>query len=51
MARTRTTKTADGNVHILDLTRSEWDTLVKNAHVGYITWEDYERERVTISHE
>jgi hypothetical protein len=35
--RTRTTKTADGKVHIVDLPRSEWDTLVKNAHVGYRT--------------
>ncbi|GHP00443.1 hypothetical protein KSF_104900 [Reticulibacter mediterranei] len=35
--RTRTTKTADGKVHIINLPRSEWDTLVKNAHVGYIS--------------
>ena len=34
--RTRTTKSADGKVHIQQLPRSEWDTLVKNAHVGYI---------------
>ena len=36
MARTRTTKTADGKVHIQELPRAEWDTLVKHAHVGYI---------------
>jgi hypothetical protein len=35
--RTRTTKTADGKVHIADLPRSEWDTLVLNMHVGYIS--------------
>ena len=47
--RTRTTKTADGKVHIQDLPRSEWDTLVKNAHVGYITWEDYERNEAQLA--
>ncbi|MFL5662057.1 MAG: recombinase family protein [Ktedonobacteraceae bacterium] len=41
--RTRSTKTADGKIHIQDLPRSEWFALVPNAHVGYITWEDYER--------
>ena len=35
--RTRTTKTADGKFHIVDLPRSEWDTLVKHARVGYIS--------------
>jgi DNA invertase Pin-like site-specific DNA recombinase len=35
--RTRTTKTADGKVHIQDVPRAEWDTLVLNAHVGYIS--------------
>ena len=34
--RTRSTKTADGKVHIADVPRSEWFALVKNAHVGYI---------------
>ena len=47
--RTRTTKTADGKVHIQELPRSEWDTLVKNAHVGYITWEDYERNEAQLA--
>ncbi len=46
--RTRTTKSADGKVHIVDLPRSEWDTLVKNAHVGYITWEEFERNEVQL---
>jgi DNA invertase Pin-like site-specific DNA recombinase len=47
--RTRTTKTADGKVHIVDLPRSEWDTLVKNAHVGYITWEEFERNEAQLA--
>src|SRR5229473_728622 len=47
--RTRTTKSADGKVHIQELPRSEWDTLVKNAHVGYISWEDYERNEAQLA--
>jgi DNA invertase Pin-like site-specific DNA recombinase len=46
--RTRSTKTADGKVHIADVPRSDWFTLVKEAHVGYITWEDYERHEAQL---
>jgi hypothetical protein len=49
MPRTRSTKTADGKVHIEDLPRSEWIALVKDAHVGYITWEDYERNEAQLA--
>lgn len=41
--------TADGKVHITDLPRSEWIALVKNAHVGYITWEEYERNEAQLA--
>jgi Recombinase len=47
--RTRSTKTADGKVHIEDLPRTEWVALVRNAHVGYITWEDYERNEAQLA--
>lgn len=47
--RTRTTKTADGKVHIQEVPRAEWDTLVKNAHVGYISWEDDERNEAQLA--
>jgi len=47
--RTRSTKTADGKVHSVDVPRSEWFALVKNAHVGYITWEDYERNEAQLA--
>ncbi len=46
--RTRSTKTADGKVHIADVPRSEWFALVKHAHVGYISWEDYERNEAQL---
>jgi hypothetical protein len=47
--RTRSTKTANGKVHIVDLPRSEWIVLVKDAHVGYITWEEYERNEAQLA--
>ncbi len=47
--RTRTTKTADGKFHIVDLPRAEWDTLVKHAHVGYITWEEFEKNEIQLA--
>ena len=39
---------ADGKVHSEDLPRSEWIALVKDAHVGYITWEDFERNEAQL---
>jgi hypothetical protein len=47
--RTRTTKTADGKVHIADVPRSEWVVLVRDAHVGYISWEEYERNEAQLA--
>jgi recombinase-like zinc beta ribbon protein len=49
MARTRTTKTADGKVHIEDVPRSEWVVLMKDVHVGYSSWEDYERNEAQLA--
>jgi DNA invertase Pin-like site-specific DNA recombinase len=40
--RTRTFKTADGKIHIEHLPREQWQVIVRDAHVGYITWEEYE---------
>ena len=40
--RTRTTKTADGKIHIVALPREEWQVIVRDAHIGYISWEQYE---------
>lgn len=38
--RTRTTKIADGKVPIQDVPRAEWVILMKEAHIGSITWEE-----------
>ena len=32
-----------------DLPRSEWFTLVSDAHVGYISWEDYEKNEAQLT--
>jgi len=47
--RTRSTKTAAGKVHSVAVPRSEWFALVKHAPVGYITWEDYERNEAQLA--
>jgi DNA invertase Pin-like site-specific DNA recombinase len=39
---TRTTKTPDGRIHITSLPREEWQVVVREAHIGYISWETYE---------
>lgn len=49
MARTRATRTADGKIHIQDVPRSEWIAFVPEAHVGYITFEDYERNEAQLA--
>jgi len=40
--RTRTSKTVDGKIHIASLPREQWQVVVREAHVGYIPWEEYE---------
>jgi hypothetical protein len=47
--RTRSSRTADGKVHIQDLPRSAWIALVPDAHVGYISWEDYQRNEAQLA--
>ena len=42
--RRRSRKAPNGQVHYEEnLPRDQWIALIKDAHVGYITWEDYER--------
>jgi DNA invertase Pin-like site-specific DNA recombinase len=47
--RTHTTKTADGKLHIQDVPRADWVVLVRDAHVGYISWEDFERNEAQLA--
>jgi DNA invertase Pin-like site-specific DNA recombinase len=39
--RSRTTKTADGKVHIRELPRDQWRFIKQQAHPGYLTWEAF----------
>ncbi len=40
--KTRTRKDPDGKVHHEKLPMKEWTALVRDAHPGYISWEEYE---------
>jgi DNA invertase Pin-like site-specific DNA recombinase len=40
--RTRTTKQLDGSHHTQVVPQEQWQFLLRDAHVGYITWEEYE---------
>ena len=40
--RTQTRKHPDGSLHILSLPQEQWLFLIREVHVGYISWEDYE---------
>ncbi len=40
--RTRTTKQPDGSHHTQAVPQDQWQFLLRDAHVGYISWEEYE---------
>jgi Recombinase/Recombinase zinc beta ribbon domain len=40
--RTRTTKQLNGSYHTQVVPQDQWQFLLRDAHVGYITWEEYE---------
>lgn len=42
--RTRTRRGAGGRDRVQKLPREEWHTLIPDAHPGYITWAEYERD-------
>jgi len=43
--RARTRRTADGQIHYERVPIDQWRCLIKDAHVGYITWEQYEENQ------
>jgi DNA invertase Pin-like site-specific DNA recombinase len=47
--RTRGVRTADlkSTTHV-QVPRKEWMVLIKNAHVGYVSWEEFERNQSTL---
>jgi DNA invertase Pin-like site-specific DNA recombinase len=42
--RTRTRKTLEGS-HLERLPEEQWHTLLRGAHAGYISWEDYQENQ------
>jgi DNA invertase Pin-like site-specific DNA recombinase len=43
--RTHTRKTVDGGKHLRKVPRDQWDTLIPGAHVGYLSWDEYEQNQ------
>jgi len=41
--RTRTRKGLDGKIHIAKIPNQDWQVILPDAHVGYISWAEYER--------
>lgn len=40
--RTHTTKRPDGSLHVETVPQEQWPFLFREAHAGYISWEEYE---------
>jgi len=47
--RTRGARTAELRPTTLKVAREDWPVLIPDAHVGYITWEEYERNQATLA--
>ena len=43
--RSRTQKTVQGGFTVKWLPQDQWDTLIPDAHPGYISWEEYEQNQ------
>ena len=43
--RTRMINHADGSISYDRLPREQWKVLIKNAHEGYISWDEYEKNQ------
>lgn len=46
--KTRSWKDASGRWHVVDLPRDQWTALIKEAHPGYITWEEFEENQTRL---
>ncbi|HWR88048.1 MAG TPA: recombinase family protein [Acidiferrobacterales bacterium] len=43
--RSHTRRTVDGGSRVQRLPREQWDILIPGAHVGYLSWEEYEQNQ------
>jgi len=46
--RTRTGRKADLTETQIKVAQSEWQVLIREAHAGYIDWEEFERNQITL---
>lgn len=46
--RTRSARTAELHPTQLKVAREDWQVLIPDAHIGYITWEEFERNQKTL---
>ncbi len=46
--RTRTGRKADLTETQIKVAQSEWQVLIREAHAGYIGWEEFERNQITL---
>ena len=46
--RRRTTYDTQLRSHLLEVPRDQWHTLIRDAHPGYITWDEFERNQVNL---
>jgi DNA invertase Pin-like site-specific DNA recombinase len=46
--RYHTVQTVSGATRVHKVPREQWPVLIPNVHPGYIAWEDYERNQVTL---
>ena len=46
--RRRTTYDTELRTHLLEVPREQWHTLIRDAHPGYITWDEFERNQDTL---
>ena len=51
--KSRTWKDPQGRRHCVNLPREQWAILIKDAHPGYISWEEFEEEqkRLELNHQ
>jgi DNA invertase Pin-like site-specific DNA recombinase len=48
--RHRVLYTAPSKKAVIEQPRKDWQVLIQNAHPGYISWEEFERNQVTLTH-
>jgi DNA invertase Pin-like site-specific DNA recombinase len=48
--KSRTWKDPQGRWHCVSLPREEWPILIKDAHPGYISWEEFEENQKRLKH-